>query len=42
MQVGTPAEVYERPNTRFVAEFLGAANVLSTRCVTGGSGFRAA
>jgi spermidine/putrescine ABC transporter ATP-binding subunit len=29
MQVGTPAEVYERPNTRFVAEFLGAANVLS-------------
>jgi spermidine/putrescine ABC transporter ATP-binding subunit len=28
MQVGTPAEVYERPNTRFVAEFLGAANVL--------------
>ena len=28
MQVGTPAEVYERPNSRFVAEFLGAANVL--------------
>ena len=28
MQVGTPAEVYERPSTRFVAEFLGAANVL--------------
>ena len=28
MQVGTPAEVYERPDTRFVAEFLGAANVL--------------
>ena len=28
MQVGTPAEVYERPNTRLVAEFLGAANVL--------------
>jgi spermidine/putrescine ABC transporter ATP-binding subunit len=27
-QVGTPADVYERPNTRFVAEFLGAANVL--------------
>ncbi len=27
-QVGTPAEVYEHPNTRFVAEFLGAANVL--------------
>jgi spermidine/putrescine ABC transporter ATP-binding subunit len=27
-QVGTPAEVYERPANRFVAEFLGAANVL--------------
>jgi len=26
-QVGTPAEVYEQPNSRFVAEFLGAANV---------------
>jgi spermidine/putrescine ABC transporter ATP-binding subunit len=28
MQVGTPVDVYERPNTRLVAEFLGAANVL--------------
>jgi len=27
-QVGTPAEVYEQPTSRFVAEFLGAANVL--------------
>ena len=27
-QVGTPAEVYERPDSRFVAEFLGAANIL--------------
>ena len=27
-QVGTPAEVYERPRNRFVAEFLGAANIL--------------
>ena len=26
-QVGTPAEVYEYPNSRFVAEFLGTANV---------------
>lgn len=25
-QVGTPAEVFERPATRFVAEFLGASN----------------
>ena len=28
-QIGTPPEVYEQPCTRFVAEFLGAANVLS-------------
>ena len=26
-QVGTPAEVYRQPRTRFVAEFLGAANL---------------
>ena len=28
LQVGTPVEVYERPGSRFVAEFLGAANIL--------------
>ncbi len=28
LQVGAPAEVYEQPTTRLVAEFLGAANVL--------------
>jgi len=27
-QVGTPADIYERPANRFVAEFLGAANIL--------------
>jgi putative spermidine/putrescine transport system ATP-binding protein len=27
-QVGTPREIYESPTTRFVAEFVGAANVL--------------
>ncbi|MEP0842454.1 MAG: ABC transporter ATP-binding protein, partial [Phycisphaerae bacterium] len=27
-QSGAPAEVYERPGTRFVAEFLGAANLM--------------
>jgi putrescine transport system ATP-binding protein len=32
-QVGTPAEVYERPVSRFVAEFLGAANILPARLV---------
>jgi ABC-type Fe3+/spermidine/putrescine transport system ATPase subunit len=29
VQIGTPAEVYERPASRFVAEFLGAANILA-------------
>ncbi|MDQ1460583.1 MAG: putative spermidine/putrescine transport system ATP-binding protein [Actinomycetota bacterium] len=28
-QLGTPAEVYEAPATRFVAEFVGTSNVLS-------------
>ena len=28
-QVGTPAEVYERPATRFVAGFVGTANLLA-------------
>ncbi len=28
-QVGTPAEVYERPVSRFVAEFLGSANLIA-------------
>ncbi len=28
LQVGTPADVYERPRNRFVAEFLGAANIV--------------
>ncbi len=27
VQIGTPTEVYERPRTRFVAEFLGTANI---------------
>jgi spermidine/putrescine ABC transporter ATP-binding subunit len=34
-QVGTPAEVYEHPNSRFVAEFLGAANVMPIRARDG-------
>jgi spermidine/putrescine transport system ATP-binding protein len=29
VQVGTPGEVYERPETRFVANFLGESNMLS-------------
>jgi putative spermidine/putrescine transport system ATP-binding protein len=37
-QVGTPAEVYERPATGFVAGFVGVSNVLAgdvARAVTG-------
>ncbi|GAA5126698.1 ABC transporter ATP-binding protein [Haloechinothrix salitolerans] len=28
-QLGTPAEIYERPATRFVAEFIGTSNLLT-------------
>lgn len=31
VQVGTPAYIYEYPATRFIAEFVGAANVLEGR-----------
>ena len=31
VQVGEPAEVYRRPRNRFVAQFLGATNILSAR-----------
>ena len=30
-QVGTPAEIYERPASRYVAAFMGAANILPGR-----------
>src|SRR3970282_2002136 len=29
LQVGTPVEIYERPNCRFVADFIGETNFLS-------------
>jgi putative spermidine/putrescine transport system ATP-binding protein len=29
VQLGTPTEVYDTPNTRFVAEFLGTANIFA-------------
>jgi putative spermidine/putrescine transport system ATP-binding protein/spermidine/putrescine transport system ATP-binding protein len=31
LQVGTPTEVYDRPRTRFVSEFLGTSNVFEAR-----------
>ncbi len=34
-QVGTPEDVYKRPNTRFVADFVGSSNVLPPDFVYG-------
>ena len=38
VQVGTPHEVYEQPSSRFVADFIGIANILA---VDGGRGWLA-
>jgi ABC-type Fe3+/spermidine/putrescine transport system ATPase subunit len=38
IQIGTPAEVYRRPRTRFVADFLGGSNVLPGRVERGSRG----
>ena len=35
-QVGTPAEIYERPATRYVAAFMGGANILAATVVQAG------
>src|SRR5439155_4746267 len=37
-QEGTPEEVYQRPSTRFVMDFLGRANHLPARIVRGDDG----
>lgn len=34
LQIGSPLEVYERPRTRFVAEFLGTANIFTAQTLT--------
>jgi len=36
-QVGTPREIYERPVARFVADFIGASNVLPVRVLARGA-----
>jgi iron(III) transport system ATP-binding protein len=41
-QVGAPEEVYSRPNTRFVAEFVGESNLLPGEVTAGAAGVRAA
>ena len=34
-QIGTPQEVYDRPNSKFVARFIGGSNVLDAKHVAG-------
>jgi putative spermidine/putrescine transport system ATP-binding protein len=38
-QIGTPAELYEMPATRFVADFIGEANFLRAHIVSWSEGF---
>jgi putative spermidine/putrescine transport system ATP-binding protein len=38
VQVGAPADVYERPRSRFVADFVGSSNVLSPAFASGHGG----
>jgi spermidine/putrescine transport system ATP-binding protein len=35
VQAGTPREIYQEPQTEFVADFLGVANLLDVECLTG-------
>ena len=41
MQVGAPEEIYNHPNSRFVADFVGSSNVLPPDFVAGITGERA-
>jgi putrescine transport system ATP-binding protein len=36
VQIGPPAEIYERPATRFVAEFVGRTNMVEARVIEAG------
>jgi iron(III) transport system ATP-binding protein len=37
-QIGTPEDIYNRPKTRFVADFVGSANLIAGRLGPGASG----
>jgi putrescine transport system ATP-binding protein len=37
IQVGTPPEIYERPNSRWVADFIGEVNLIEGRVVDAGA-----
>ncbi|HTK02082.1 MAG TPA: ABC transporter ATP-binding protein [Bordetella sp.] len=39
-QVGTPADIYERPRTRYIAEFMGSSNFLRGRVENAADGGR--
>ena len=34
VQLGTPREIYQEPETEFVADFLGVANLLDVECLS--------
>lgn len=36
LQIGSPVEIYEQPNSRFIAEFIGESNLLSGQLTEGG------
>jgi len=38
VQVATPAEIYEQPNSRYVADFVGDINILEGRIAVAGNG----
>jgi spermidine/putrescine ABC transporter ATP-binding subunit len=38
VQVGTPTEIYERPRSRFVSDFIGVSNILEGKVVSRGPG----
>jgi putative spermidine/putrescine transport system ATP-binding protein len=40
VQVGSPTDLYERPTTRFVAEFLGESNIIAGTIEKSAGGFR--
>jgi putative spermidine/putrescine transport system ATP-binding protein len=37
LQIGAPADIYDRPNSRFVAEFLGTSNIFEGRASDDGA-----
>jgi putrescine transport system ATP-binding protein len=42
VQTGTPSDIYERPNSRFVADFVGTVNLFEGEVVAGSFGPRLA